>query len=276
MWPIVGTEAIAAGALTRGALRWHYTAVHPNIYLLNDARTDLYMRTVAAWLWTRRTGIVAGQAAAALYGVPWIQDTAPIELIAKHGRRQPGVVVREERIGDDEVHMIGELPVTSAARTAFDLARRLARDEAVAHLDAVAAVTGISAFDIRPLEERYRAARGIQAAREAIDLMDGGARSPQETSLRLVLTDAGLPRPRTDISLSDDLWEASIAMGWEGPMVGVDYDDGQRGLTPVQEIACDELFQRLGWFHIRAHPQHARRFTVHRVRTALRQRGWPG
>jgi hypothetical protein len=248
MWPIIGTEAIAAGALTRGALRWRYTAVHPDVYQINGARTDLYTRTVAAWLWTRRTGIIAGQAAAALYGVPWIQDTAPVELIGKHGRRQPGVVVREERIADDEVHMIGELPVTSPARTALDLARRLPRDEAVARLDAVSAVTGISAMDIKPLEERYRAARGVRSAREALDLMDGGARSPQETSLRLLLIDAGLPRPRT-----------------------VDYDDGQRGLTAIQEIACDELFQRLGWFHIRAHPKHARRFTVHRVRNALRR-----
>jgi hypothetical protein len=271
MWPIIGTEAIAAGALTRGALRWRYTAVHPDVYQINGARTDLYTRTVAAWLWTRRTGIIAGQAAAALYGVPWIQDTAPVELIGKHGRRQPGVVVREERIADDEVHMIGELPVTSPARTALDLARRLPRDEAVARLDAVSAVTGISAMDIKPLEERYRAARGVRSAREALDLMDGGARSTQETSLRLLLIDAGLPRPRTGISLSDDLWEASIALGWDGPMVGVDYDDGQRGLTAIQEIACDELFQRLGWFHIRAHPKHARRFTVHRVRNALRR-----
>jgi hypothetical protein len=98
MWPIVGTEAVATGALTRGALRWRYTVVHPNIYLPKDARRDLFTNTVAAWLWTGRKGIVAGRAAAALHGVQWIEDTVPIELIARHGRRQPGVVVRDEQI----------------------------------------------------------------------------------------------------------------------------------------------------------------------------------
>jgi hypothetical protein len=276
MWPIVGTEAVAAGAVTRGALRWNYTAVHPNIYLPNGARRDIYTSTAAAWLWTGRKGIVAGRAAASLHGVQWIEDSAPIELIAKHGRRQPGVVIREERIADDEVRKIADLPVTTPARTALDLARRLSRDEAVAHLDALAAATGVTAVDIRPLEERLGAARGVRAARIAVDLMDGGARSPRETSLRLLLIDAGVPRPRTGIIVRDDVWGAVIAMGWEGPMVGVDYveDESIDGYRAVQEIECQELFQRLGWFHIRVRREHTRRSIVRRVRAALRQRGW--
>jgi hypothetical protein len=204
MWPIIDTEAVAAGELTRGVLRWNYTAIHPNVYLLNGARRSLYVNTIAAWLWTGRRGIIAGRAAAALHCVRWIDDTVPIELIAKHGRRQPGVVIRDERIDDDEVYSMGELTVTTPARTALDLGRRLPRNTAVAHLDALAAVTGITATDIWPLEERYRATRGIRAAHIAINLMDGGARSPRETSLRLMLIDAGLPRPRTGIVLRDN------------------------------------------------------------------------
>jgi hypothetical protein len=274
MWPIVGTEAVAAGALTRGALRWRHTAVHPNVYLPKDARRDLFTNTVAAWLWTGRKGIIAGRAAAALHGVHWIEDTAPIELIARHGRRQPGVVVRDEQIGDDEVRHVGELLVTTPARTGLDLARHLPRDAGVAHLDALAAVTGVTAADIASLEERHRSTRGIRAAREAISLMDGGSRSPRATSLRLLLIDAGVPRPRTDISLSDDIWEATIGMGWEVPMVGVDCEEDRSGLNAAQDIACQELFQRLGWFYIRAHPQQSPALILHRVRMALRQRGW--
>ena len=48
MWrPFVGTEAINAGMLTRGRLRWNYTAVHRGIYLPNDAERTLYLNTVA-------------------------------------------------------------------------------------------------------------------------------------------------------------------------------------------------------------------------------------
>jgi hypothetical protein len=274
MLPILGTEAIATGALTRSALRWNYTAIHPNVYIPNDARRDRYMNTYAAWLWTGRKGVIAGRAAAALQGVQWITASTPIEVIAKHGRRQPGVVVREERIDDDEVCMIGDLPVTSIRRTALDLGRHLHRDKAVAHLDALAAVTKLTATDIWPLVERYRGARGLPAARAAIALMDGGARSPRETSLRLLVTDAGLPRPRTDICLSDDKWSARFAMGWDGPKVGVVYEDDEPidGHRAVQHIETHELFQRLGWFAIRVRRQHAPSVIVHRVRNALRQR----
>jgi hypothetical protein len=165
--------------------------------------------------------------------------------------------------------------VTSIPRTALDLARHLRRDEAVAHLDALAAVTGITATDIWPLVERYRGARGIPVARAAIGLMDGGARSPRETALRLLLIDAGLPRPRTDICVSDDEWAARFAMGWDEPMVGVtcEGDEAIDGYRAVQHIESHELFQRLGWFDIRVRTQHAPSFVVHRVRTALRQRG---
>ena len=274
MWPIVGSEALATGLLTRSALRWNYTAVHPNVYLPKGARRDLYTNTVAAWLWTDRKGVIAGRAAAALHGVDWIDDTAPIELIAKHRRRQPGIVIRDERLSGDEVCEIGELLVTTPARTALDLARHLTRDAAVAHLDALAATTGVAANDIRAFEDRYGALRGIRAARNAIQLMDGGAQSARETSLRLMLMDAGLPRPRTDVHLSDDEWAARIAMGWDGPMVGVNFENDDRidGYCAVQRIETHELFQRLGWFLIRVRPQHARAFTLHRVRTALRRR----
>ena len=275
MLPILGTEAIASGALTRSALRWNYNALLPGVYQHKDARRNLYTNVFAAWLWTRRKGIIAGRAAAALYGVPWIEDDAQVEIIAEHGRRHPGVVVREERIGDDEIRTVGPLLVTTPARTALDLGRHLPRDAAVAHLDALAGLTGVTPLDIAMLEERYRGARGMPAARSAIAVMDGGARSPEETALRLLLIDAGLPKPRTSISLGDNLWEATIGMGWDEPKVGIDCEESRSGLNAVQDTECQDLFQRLGWYYIRVLPQHAPAVTLHRVRQAFRQRHWP-
>lgn len=274
MLPILGTEAIASGALTRSALRWNYDALLPDVYQHKEARGSVYTSAVAAWLWTRRKGIIAGRAAAALYGVPWIEDDAEIEIIAAHRRRRPGVVVREERISDDEIRTWGELLVTTPARTALDLGRHLPRDAAVAHLDALANVTSLTPPDIATLEERYRGARGMPAARAAIHLMDGGARSPRETALRLLLIDAGLPRPRTAISVGDDEWQTTIGMGWDEPKVGIDCEESRSGMNAVQETACHDMLQRLGWHHIRVLPQHPRAVIVHRVRQALRLRGW--
>lgn len=168
--PFLGTEALRAGGLTRGQLRSRYTSVHPGVYLPNGVQRTLHVDIVAAWLWTGRDGIVAGRTAAALHGALWIDDTTPVELIASHTRPRPGVIVHEERIHPDEVCRIGELPVTTPARTALDIARWLPRDTAVRHLDSLSRATGISACTVLELAERYPRMRGIRRARIALAL----------------------------------------------------------------------------------------------------------
>ena len=85
-------------------------------------------------------------------------------------------------------------------------------------------LTGVSAADAIALAARYPGTRGIRRARVGLALMDGGAQSPKETWLRLVLIDGGLPRPRTQIRVSDGVDEAFIDMGYDEPMVGLDYE----------------------------------------------------
>jgi hypothetical protein len=45
--------------------------------------------------------------------------------------------------------------------------------------------------------------------------MDGGAQSPQETALRLLVIDEGFPRPRTQIHVTDGNNDAFLDMGWD-------------------------------------------------------------
>jgi hypothetical protein len=271
MSTIIGSEAVASGAMTRGQLRWNYNAIHPDVYLANGRPRDVMTNTRAAWLWTRRTGVVAGRAAAALHGVSTIGDSTPIELIAKHRSRRPGVIVRDERIGADEVKTIAGMPVTTAARTALDLARHLPRDAAVIVLDRLAAVTEVDVGLTAVLEERYGGARGMARASTALSLLDGGTRSPEETQLRLRFHDSGLPRPRTGIVLEDGHQSAELGMGWPEAKVGVSYCQSSI-VMDVQGIQRHELIQRLGWFEIRVVDRHPPMSVVYRVRQALRRR----
>jgi AbiEi antitoxin C-terminal domain len=278
MWqPFVGAEAISEGILTRGQLRWNFTAVHPGVYVSSSAERTVFLNTVSAWLWTNRKGIVAGRAAAAMHGAKWIDASTPIEMIAEHTRRRAGVIVHEERIAADEITYIGELPVTTPARTALDIARHLPRDAAVVHLDALAAATGVTFADTVALIDKYRGARGIRRARTALALMDGGAESPEETRLRLLLIDAGLPAPRTQIRVSDGVNEAFIDMGYDEPMVGLDYEgvhhSENRGQY-VYDIGRTELIDRRGWIDIRVVKEHSRRYILHRVFDAFARRKW--
>jgi transcriptional regulator with AbiEi antitoxin domain of type IV toxin-antitoxin system len=275
--PFIGGEAIRVGRLTRGQLRWNHTAVHPGVYLPNDAERTLHQNTVAAWLWTGRRAVIGGRAAAALHGAKWVDPSTPIEVIAEHTRRREGIIVHEERIAADEITYVGKLPVTTIARTALDIARHLPRDVAVAHLDALANATGVGRNDVVALASRYPGARGIARARIALSLMDAGAQSPGETRLRLLLIDDGLPAPRSQIRVSDGHNEAFIDMGYDEPQVGLDYEgthhSENRGQY-VYDIGRTELIESQGWTDLRVVKEHSRRYTLHRVREAFAKRGW--
>jgi hypothetical protein len=274
----VGTEMLARGGLTRANLRWNYKSIFPDVYVRRAVTPALRVNTLGAWLWSGRNAVIAGRAAAALHGSQWVNADTPIEMIWRSGRPPPGIVVRNERVDADEIVDLGGMAVTSPIRTALDLGRHLPRDVAVRHLDALARVTGVNASDVFSLAERHRRARGLRRSEVALNLMDAGAESPRETWLRLVLIDAGLPAPRTQIRISDGFSEAFIDMGYDEPMVGLDYDGAHHSADRrqyVYDIGRAELIAGEGWIDIHVVAEHSRRFIVHRASEAFARRGYP-
>ena len=275
---ILGSEAIARGALTRGQLRWNYSQIHRDVYLPKNVPRSLRTNVYAAWLWSGRRGIIAGRAAAALHGAKWLDDVTPIEIVGPFNHPPPGIIVRRERIGVEDLVDLGGLRVTNPARTAFDLARHLPRDVAVVHLDALSAATGLTAAQVTPLIDRHKGTRRVRQCQTALSLMDGGAQSPKESWLRLVLIDAGLPRPVTQIRVTDGQFVAYLDMGWEAPMVALEYD-GDHHRTDrtqyVKDIRRAEMVNRLGWQVIRVINEDRPKLVVQRARDALARRTTP-
>ena len=189
-----GSESVASGAISRGRLRWNYRPIFPDVHVPSGHQGSLRTRTVGAWLWSKRKAVITGRAAAALHGALWVNESSPIELFTSNNRPPSGIITRTERIAHDEVLERRGMAVATPQRTAFDLGRFLPRDAAVAHLDTLARATGITADNLLPLAIRYKGARGVRRFKTAIDLMDAGAQSPQETRLRLLFIDAGFPR----------------------------------------------------------------------------------
>lgn len=89
-----------------------------------------------------------------------------------------------------------------------------------------------------------------------LDLIDAGAQSPKESFLRLLLVDAGFPRPQTQIPELDDggLPVAYLDMGWQQPMVAVEYDGDHHRIDRwqyVKDIRRLEMLERMGWLVVR-------------------------
>jgi hypothetical protein len=274
----VGSQAILQGKLSRYQLRTEYRAIHPNIYLPGWAAPSLRQRSEAAWLWTGRRGVLAGLAAAALHGSNWIDDGAPVELIWRNLHPPAGVITRNQRLDSDEIKHVTRLPVTTPARTAYDLGRRLPRGEAVARLDALMRATPFSIEDVLLLAKRYPGARGLRRLRAALPLVDGGAASPKETWLRLLMIDARLPIPTTQIPVHEN-WHllGILDMGWEKYKVAVEYD-GDHHRTDRRQYVKDQrrlrTLEALGWIIIRVIAEDPPEDVVRRVRGALIRRGY--
>jgi len=274
----LGSEALAAAALNDYQLRrWHRT-IFRDVYIPKRDTPSLDDRILGAWLSSRRRSVIAGAAASALHGAQWVGADTAIELVSKSARPQCGLIVRNETLGADEVTAVKRLPVTSVARTAFDLGRHLPRGQALARLDALMRATPFSLEDVAVLAKRYRGARGLRRLRDVLPLVDGGAASPKESWLRLLLVDAGLPRPTTQIPVNDGWRQAGVLdLGWEDYMVAVEYD-GDQHRTDRKQFAKDinrlAKFADLGWVVIRVVAEHRPDDIVGRTRDALVRRGY--
>jgi hypothetical protein len=227
--PFVGSESLAAGALTEYELRTRFISLHQDVYVAKGTEMTAVLRAKAAWLRSQRRGVLAGFSASAFHGARWIDPAGPAAIIDTNRRPTPGVQVWEERIEADEISVIDGIRVTTAARTALDLARRCPTGIAVAAVDALAQATELKLADVELLIDRYRGRRGMKSARAALALVDGGAQSPKETWLRLLLLRAGFPAVQTQIAVRNEWgWvEAYLDMGWEDIKVAIEYDGDQ-------------------------------------------------
>jgi hypothetical protein len=275
--PFIGSEAVASGDIIKSALRTRYTKLFREVYVNPGAELTPLARARAGWLWSRRRGIVAGLSASALHGAEWVDAAAPFEILHSNRNPVPGLRVRGDRSEDDEVARIDGVPVTTPARTALDLGCWYPTDEAVAAIDALVRATDLKVAEIEVLAQRYPGRRGIRRARKAIGLVDGGAQSPKETWLRLLLIRAGFPRPQTQIPVEDEFGDVIgyLDMGWEDVNIAAEYD-GEQHRTDRRRYGWDirrrEKIERLGWIVIRVIAGDPPADIIRRVRAAFARR----
>ena len=277
MDPFRGSEALRHGAVTRSQLRTRYRAVFRDVYIGRNAELTAAAKARAAWLSTGAT--LAGLSAAAVLGTKWLDASAPAEVVRADRHSQRGIVVHSYDLAAGEVRAIRGMPATTAARTAFDIGRGRPVATAVPILDALLNATGISPADVLAVADRRPGARGVRRLRATLDLADGGAESPQETRVRLLLIRAGLPRPETQIEFPD--LRIRVDMGWRGPKVAVEYDGIQHWADRYQrswDIERIALLEAAGWCVIRVSAEMLSRpdAIVERVRSKLVERGGYG
>jgi very-short-patch-repair endonuclease len=172
--------------------------------------------------------------------------------------RMRGVVGHECPLDPDELTHVDGIPVTTVVRTWLDLADRMTVAELVATGDHIIH----HELPLATREELARAVagrrsrRGIRSLRSALDLLDDLAESPRESLLRVLLIEAGLPRPKTQHEIFDgqgrfvarvDLAypEQRIAIEYEGDHHRTDKNQWRKDIVRVRRLHA------LGWTVLR-------------------------
>lgn len=254
--PFLGSAAIAAGELTRHALRTRFFAVHHDVYVARDTELTALVRAKACWLRSRGHGVLAGFSAAALHRTKWIDHRLPATVIDTNRRPVPGIIVWAGAIDDDEICTVDGMRVTTPVRTAIDLARRYPLDVAIAAVDSLARATRLSVDEMTSSLDRFPGRHGRKNVNDVLALVDPRAESPRETALRLLIVRAGYPRPVTQLPVRNEFGVliGVVDLGWPDLKIAVEYEGAHHRMSRDQfdrDIRRFDEMIELGWIVIR-------------------------
>ncbi|WP_309712373.1 type IV toxin-antitoxin system AbiEi family antitoxin domain-containing protein [Pseudolysinimonas sp.] len=179
--------------------------------------------------------VLAGRSAAAVWGIPVLDDTWPAEvlLLATYrggGKSEPGV--RRTSVGarNAPITVHQGLPVTSLARTVVDLA---ATEGFVAGVVAAdwALRTGSSRGELLEAVLRRSSAYGQVVARQSVAFADGTAENGGESVARAVIYQLGFEEPELQVVVRDRIGEMRVDFRWrrsDGAWVFGEFDGKQK------------------------------------------------
>jgi Protein of unknown function (DUF559) len=257
--PFRGSDAVAAGLLTRRQLEGAcWRRLYPDVYVHTGVELDHRNLCYAAALMLRERGAVSGRSAAYLWGADVLTRAAKVEVTIPNEVRvpkHPGLIVVRSWLSDDDVTSQALTPVTTRLRTAFDLARRLPTTEAVVAVDALLYRNVITLTALGRFADDRAGWPGLPRLRVVLGLADPDAESPMESRLRLVIIDAGLPRPVSQYRVFDDngLFVARLDLAYPARKIGIEYEgDHHRGRGVFQyDLQRLNTLRTLGWTVLR-------------------------
>jgi Protein of unknown function (DUF559) len=247
LWPAMRNrpwryaELRDAGVSRAGVRR--LVRLHRGIYLGQqpeglDILRGLFLRLPEGVLLTMRS-------AAHLYGFG--DPSGAVHVLVPRGINRPrieGVLTYEAVLPVPAPVRIAGIPCVPPARCAVDLVRHLPRLLALPVLDAALRCAACTEAELLAEVHRHAGLRRVRQARELVLLADPRAECVQESQLRLVLVDAGLPAPEPQVWVED---RYRIDLAYRHRRIGIEYD-GRSHLDRAR-LATDRA--RMNWLDSR-------------------------
>jgi hypothetical protein len=233
--PPTGAAATTAGLLRRGAnrdrlglrvKRGRLLRPYRGIYL--SPKAGLVDRLHALQRALPPEAAFTMTTAATLYGFGVMSDPK-VHIAVPAGTAVPqiaGVAAHETHRPPAYLFAVHGLRCVPPSRCAADLARALLALDGLPVLDAAVRSGRVRKQDLLTEISGHDGLRGVRQARRLIALADPRSPCRQETQLRLILADGGLPAPEPQFPVSDGygVVRHRIDLAYQGEKVGVEYD----------------------------------------------------
>jgi hypothetical protein len=275
----IGAHAISEGVLTRHQLRTGaYRRLLQGVYAHPALTVDHSVIARAASLLIPDGAAIGGASAVWWHGGPLPDLASPVTVLIPEGIEWSGprgIRVHRTRLGSGDVEVRSGVPVSAAARTAWDVCSLESTRTAVAALDAMVRSRALSRPDLQRLVGSGVGRWGAARVRRAVELVDERSESPPESWLRVTFVLAGLPScvPQFDV-VAGGVFLGRVDFAWPEARLVVEYE-GAYHFRGVQIARDDDRIARLlaaGWRVIRVSAADLRDLdaVVERVRDALR------
>jgi hypothetical protein len=272
--PFTSKLARAAGVTARQLQGARCQRLFHDVYVGANVTVTPELLASAVSLVLPAGAVVGGTMAALLHGADvrrW-GDTGIGVIVSREAQiRRRGIRARAALLEPGDVVVIGGIPVTSAVRTAFDLAGTRNLIESVVGVDAMLNRGGCRLEDLTAYVASHRGWSGVRWADAALIHAEPKAESPMETRQRMRLVLAGLPRPEAQYTLyaaptvlvPRKVFVARLDHGYEEWRVGPEYDGEPHADQWRADNERQERIRGLHWWH--------RRYTSLTI-----QSGWGG
>jgi hypothetical protein len=253
----IGSHAIAEGVITRKQLRERgFRRLVQGVYADPGLPFDhrLHCRGVALLL--PEGTAIGGHSAAAWHGAPFAAPHDPVTVLRPRDvewRGPRGTKVHRAVLATSEVEEREAVPVTSALRTAWDVAALESVGTAVAALDAMVRAGSVQISALQAMVDGGAGRWGVTKVRRAVPLVDPRAESAPESRVRVACALAGLsPVPQYEVRVDGALL-GRVDLAFPAERLAVEYE-GAYHFEGTQIVRDDERIAGLlaaGWRVIR-------------------------
>lgn len=251
--PFTTAEAAANGVSDSALRRGPWRHVFRNVWVHEALPDNRETRVEAVRLVLGRHAFVCGLTAAWLYGID--ARDARWELVwvgcptGSRLRTREGCYTREVTVEPADLDLFNGVLLTTPVRTVFDCARWLRPAEGLVVAETLIGLGMVSVDEISAYRSAHKGIRHVTRVDRLLGHVEPLSESPQETRLRHLLVEGGLPRPAAQHVVRDSAgrFVARLDLAYPALKLAIEYDGAFHWEQRREDDRRRDRLRAMGW-----------------------------